>query len=252
MDLIPLLDQFARDINPPRGDEQQRHVSDLCGCDRATWARMHGWLSAFDPDTLRKFGIGFHVEGHIVSAIGRSRPDLILGARVVMRVGIDGIEGCVVSEEYQPHPWEIVGHPDGILDDAIIECKSTEFMVDRNNGYARIVPLTVADLQWHYRIQAGAYALALGKPRCVVIIVCRASGQISAISFNPKLYETEIIERMHDVLAISEEEPQPTLHRTTINAKTGKSWLCKYCLYEACELNTHQPVKIEGREVIEL
>lgn len=255
MDVIASLDEFIRDVHPPRGDEHLRHVSDLAGCDRETWARFKGMLRPHDADTLRKFALGFDVENAILTAIGRTHPDLILGARVALSIGLDGIEGAIVDDAYQPRPDELVGHPDGILDGTILEIKSTEFMTERTPPYHRIVPLSADDMQHHYAIQAGAYALALGKQRVIVIIQCRASGIVSAISFDPRKYEDEIMERIRDVTAISlDEKPQPKLHLSTINAKTGQSWLCKYCRIPkaACELNRYEPLVIEGREVIEI
>lgn len=259
MDVIALLDQFARDSNPPRGDEQLRHVSDLAGCDRATWARFRNLLGGYDADTLRKFGMGFDVENRVLTAIGRYAPDLVLGANVAMSIGFDGIEGRIVGDDYAPRSDEIVGHPDGILDGAIIECKSTEFMTDRQS-YTRIVPVTREQLQHHYKLQSGAYALALGKLRAVVIIQCRASGAITAISFDPREFEAEITQRIRAVLAISAggNMPEPTLHPSTLN-KAGQSWLCKYCLFPrprngqpGCILNRHAPPEVAGRESIDL
>lgn len=259
MNVIALLDQFARDSNPARGDEHLRHVSDLAGCDRATWARFHKLLVDHDPDTLRKFGMGFDVESRILTPLAKHCPDLVMGANVAMSIGFDGIEGRIVPDDYVPRIDEIVGHPDGILDGAIIECKSTEFMVNRQD-YSRIVPVTGKELAHHYKIQSGAYALALGKPRAVVIIQCRASGIITAISFNPKDCEKEITERMRAVLAIRAEAPmpKPTLHESTFNKKTKQSWLCKYCLFlkprngeRGCDLNRYAPVEVAGREPID-
>jgi len=251
-----LLDQFARDLNPSRGDEHHYHVSDLSGCDRATWARFNGLLREYDADTYRKFLDGHDIENRHLAAIARSRPDLLLGMRVALRLDFGFIEGKYVDEAYEPKPGEIIGHPDGVLEDAVIECKSTEFKTDRNNGWARIVPVTPKELQWHYAIQAATYALALDKPKAIVIIECRASGKITGISFNPKDYADEIKTRIRILLGIQKNSPKPgpRLHIDTINQRTGQSWLCKNCLIPKteCDLNRYVVPEVEGRERIEL
>lgn len=238
-------------MHPPRGDEGDRHVADLAGCDRETWARFAGLLDPHDPDTLRKFADGHDIENRMLTAIGRHRTDLVLGARVAFSIGFDGIEGRLVDDDYTPGPGEFIGHPDGVLDDMIIECKSTEFMVNRSAGFSRIVPTTAKELQHHYKIQAGAYALALGKKRAIVIIECRASGMTTAISFKPELYADEIKQRMRAVLDIGDDEPEPTLHESTFN-KSGQSWLCKYCRFAGCEHNRRAVPEVQGRESIQL
>jgi len=255
LELIALLDQFARDLNPSRGDEQYYHVSDLSGCDRATWARFRGLLRDHDADTYRKFLDGHDIENRHLAAIARVRPDLALGLRVAMRYEFGFIEGKIVDEAYEPKPGEILGHPDGVLEDAVIECKSTEFMTDRAT-WARIVPITPEQLAWHYKMQAGAYALALNKPKAIVIIECRASGKITGISFNPREMENEIKTRIRMLLGVHKDAPKPSprLHIDTINTKTGQSWLCKYCLIpkEHCNLNRYALPTVENRELIQI
>lgn len=256
MELTDVLDQFIRDMNPPRGDEHVPHVADLSGCDRATGARYQGLLAPFDADTLRKFKMGNDIENDVLTAIGRHRPDLILGMRVAISIGLDGVEGHIVDDDYVPRPDEIVGHPDGVLPELLLEVKSTEFMSERTPPYQRIVPVSVKELQHHFQVQAGAYALGLGIKRAVVIIQCRASGIESGISFDPRTMETEICDRIRAVLAIKRNGtlPEPTLHASTINAKTGLSWLCKHCLVpkEHCKLNVRNPQVVFGRESIEI
>lgn len=256
MELSAVLDQFIRDINPPRGDEHVPHVADLSGCDRAIGARYRDLLEPFDADTLRKFKTGHDIENDVLTAIGRQRPDLVLGMRVAISIGLDGVEGHIVDDDYVPRPDEIVGHPDGVLPEFVIEVKSTDLLTERTPPYQRIVPVTVEDLQHHFMVQAGAYALGLGITRALVIIQCRGSGIESGISFDPRTLENEICARIRAVLAITHEGPLPkaSLPFDTINAKTGKSWLCKHCLVPKahCELNTRSPQIVFGREVIEI
>jgi hypothetical protein len=237
VEIARALDAFARDLNPPRGDENLLHVSDLAGCDLATWQRWHGNAAdVHDPDTLRKFFLGFAVEDHVLTGIGRETP-IDLGVRVALWLDFEGIVGKLVPEDYVPGPREFIGHPDGVTADAVLEVKSTEFFTQRVPPFARIVPQTEDDLAHHYRIQASAYALALGKPRAIVIVLCRASGIVTSIAFDPQRYVDEIEGRMRALLdaRAAATPPHPTLHASTLNKK-GESWLCKYCAYTACSL----------------
>lgn len=131
---------------PERGDEHLPHISDLYACDRATWARRAGKAKAtFDDRTLLKFAMGHAVERIVAEALH-----------------LNG------SGNVECHLGEMVGHADGILENEVLEIKSTSFL----RGQVPTEP------QEHYQIQALGYATALGRRYSRIFVVCRESGKV--------------------------------------------------------------------------
>jgi len=199
------------------------------GCDRATWARMQDkgpWVP-FGADRLRTFTFGFCAEDFVIDAIRQHTP-IEEGVQVTL-------EGF------------LVGHPDGVTEDEIIEVKTTEFLMDRQT-WTRIVPRHPDDLSLHYRVQAAAYAIALGKHTCIVVAICRASGQMAVVEFNPEDYRVAVMQRVNRLRRLKmqmdinpDAMPEPHLELSTIN-KRGESWLCKHCAFTGCPKNRN-PLK---------
>lgn len=259
-DLLSLLDVRTLDDCQPRGDERFHHVAHLSGCAREVWAGFKFLLTPFDADTARKFEEGHDIENRIVGKLLRDYPDLQLGVKLVAWVNLEGvIEGRLVDEDYEPRPYEFVGHPDAVADDAVIEIKSTEFLLDRST-WERIVPTQPEHLQWHYKMQVAAYALALCRPRCIVIQQCRVSGLQSVIEFEAATMRADVMDRMREMIKVTPNSPMPapTLHESTVNAKTKLSWLCKYCRFartpawDGCEFNRKVKTEVAGRMVVNL
>lgn len=259
-DLQSLLDARTLEDCKPRGDERFHHLGRIAGCVREEWAGFKFLLTPFDAETARKFEEGHDIENRIVTKLLRDYPDLQLGVKLVAWVNLEGlIEGRLVDEDYEPRPYEFVGHPDGVTDDAVIEIKSTEFLLDRST-WERIVPTQPDDLQWHYKMQVSAYALALCRPRAIVIQQCRVSGLQSTIEFDPATMRADVIARMRAFVRVTADSPMPapTLHESTVNAKTKLSWLCKYCRFaktpawDGCEFNRATKQIVTGRMVVNL
>src|SRR6516165_6413019 len=148
------------------------------GCDREIWARItdQGPMLSFGPERLRTFLFGFRAEDFVLDAIRQHTP-VEEGVRAVL----DNF---------------LVGHPDGVTDDAVLEVKTTEFLLDRAT-WQRIVPRTAADLQLHYCVQTAAYCLALKKPKGFVIVICRATGLMAVIEINPMDYYEAVYKRLN-------------------------------------------------------
>ena len=223
------LDDHAAATRDIRGDEDQFHVSDLTGCTRAIWARLtNKTLLPFSGDRLRTFLFGFRAEDFVIDAIRQITPVE------------EGVEALL--DRF------LIGHPDGVTDEAVLEVKSTEFLVDRQT-WQRIVPRLETDLPMHYRIQASAYAIALDKPKAFVIVVCRATGMLAVIEIHPEKYRATINDHLKRLRGLrlnlelgDHEMPEPYLPADTINKRTGESWMCKYCSFAACEKNRN-PLK---------
>ena len=238
--LADAIDEYTLLLFPPRGDERHAHVKDIGSCDRQTWARRQGNEEKFDADTLRKFVLGFACEDYALAAAA-SRQTVTTGVRLAMRPGFEGVVGRIVGADYIPTEFELVGHPDGVLDDAVVEVKSTEFLTSRNPPYERIIPTleTVVAKQFHYVLQTAAYALALNKRWGVLIIVCRASGKKTVLRLDPLQFERDVLSRMVEVLAYTgRDRPMPPAQPPafSFNGK-GVSWMCKHCRFFDCEKN---------------
>jgi hypothetical protein len=258
-DLLSLLDARTLDDCQPRGDELAHHVAHLSGCDREKYGGYKGWLVPFDADTARKFEMGIDIENRIIAKLIRDYPDIQLGLRVALWLGLESeIEGKIVTDDYKPRPYEIIGHPDGVTDDAVIEVKSTEFLIAPKT-WERIVPTQPEQLPWGYKMQAAAYAIALCRTRAIIIQQCRVSGKESVIEFDPRSMLADLKARIRATIKITPSGalPEPTLHESTINAK-GLSWLCKYCRFtktpahEGCKFNRAVKTEVAGRMLVEL
>lgn len=224
-----LIDQHSEATRDERGDEDSLHVSDLMGCDREIWARVQGKgpMLPFGPERLRTFLFGFSAEDFVIDAIRQHTP-----VDEDVRVEFEGF---------------LIGHPDGVTEDAVLEVKTTEFLVDRKT-WQRIVPRVEADLALHYRIQTASYALALRKKRAFVIVICRATGLMAVIEIHPEMYRDMImqrVERLRNLQRFMEFAPDVMpdyyLDPSTMNAK-GESWKCKYCAFAGCPKNRN-PLK---------
>lgn len=156
---------------PERGDEHLPHISDLYGCDRATWARRNGKTLAKPSDELRlKWAMGKDVERLVAKSLG-----LESSGDIILRIG------------------EMIGHADHDDGEEVLEVKSTWF----KGG----VPKKPDE---HYEIQALGYAVGLGRKRARIFIVCRASGRKAEFELDvtPER-ETWIRNRAAEVIAVT-------------------------------------------------
>lgn len=210
-DFAAVVDHELRK-RPERGDEASAHISDLYGCDLATWARRRGEPQLpFSPQTLVKFQMGRDVEDAIAKGITMSYPgDSERDTEVAW-----ALEGGVM-----------VGHIDIDLpgEDAIIEVKSTVF-------YGKTPPENPSE---HYIEQAAGYAVALGRKRFAIVVVCRSTGNIRTWWYDTADYALETRARALEVL----EATDPTVPFAPA-ANPRQKWACSYCNYGACPKNTN-------------
>jgi hypothetical protein len=240
------LDRHAIETTPARGDEHALHVADITGCDRATYARIvFGDQEPVDRHTAYKFELGNQTEAY-AKAAHRHR-NWQMHSKVVMYLDWDGLHGRFASEDEIPDPdtGMILGHPDAVATDAVIEFKSTEFFQIPHPPWSRKVPQTEDEIPVQYRLQCAAYALALGKTQCLLAVFCRASGLEYYITFDPEHYRKRIEDRIPQMLNAmrSPSLPLPQLPDWSIN-KRGTSWLCRYCRFAGCQANVNPYVTV--------
>jgi hypothetical protein len=139
--MIDLTTVLFEQRRKPRGDEAALHVSDLYGCDRASWYRRRGEKPLpFTPERLALFAQGFSYE--------RGVAQTLIDAGEAVRTGVE--------------VWldDFVGHTDIVLDEhrVVVDTKLTELRKPK----AHVSP--------HYAVQVAAYAMALGCDDAIVLV----------------------------------------------------------------------------------
>ena len=228
LDIGEILDAALR-AKPPRGDEAYAHVSDLYGCDLATWARRSGLPELpFLPQTLVKFELGHAVEAFVADAIAAQYPRAIRNERL----GWDPVTGACapLGEDEAPPPGWLVGHTDLDLPDGpLLEIKSTVFWGGKEPQ----------DAQRHYVEQTAGCATARRKATFGIIEVDRSSGKVVPFWFDAADYREWARERAIEVLHAT----NPTNAAPAPAPRTD--WACKTCRYAACSQNRN-PARLDA------
>ncbi|SRR5258708_243255 len=204
------------------------HVSDLADCSRAVWAKRNGKaMEPFDDSTRRKFDMGIDMEERVGKAL-------------------DLLEGHEVERQHVHHLGDAEGHSDFLVRHKtepkrsfVVEVKTTTFYPKMVAGKRTRVEPKADEVQWHYRIQAAAYALECGFPRFCVVIVCRESGMMAEYWYETADYANYVVDALAEKTALTQVGgPMPPAEppKESYNYK-GESWRCKYCSYSACEKN---------------
>jgi hypothetical protein len=213
---------------PNRGDESELHVSDLSDCARAVWARRNGKiLLQNNEDTLRKFEMGFDVEDRVGSVLD-TLEDYTIERGVVHRLG-----------EAKGHSDFVARHKTDASQDFVCEVKSTTFYPKQVNGKRIRVEPKRSEVQWHYRVQATAYAIEQNIGKVCIVIVCRESGMMGEYWFTTDDLADVVgreLEEKAKLTAIGAPMPPPAPPVESYNWK-GESWRCKFCKFSACEEN---------------
>jgi len=220
-------------------DNTALHVSDLSDCSRAVWAKRNGQaLEPFNDDTRRKFDMGIDLE----ERVGRA---------------LDLLEDYVIVRQYEHHLGVAIGHSDFICrhktnpkHSFVVEVKSTTFYPKLVNGKRFRVPPKKDEVQWHYRLQAAAYALEQKFTKFVLVIICRESGMLAEHWYDTKDYEDAILAALDEktgLTAVGDPMPAAEPPAYAYNAK-GKNWRCSYCTFSTCEKNEN-PAALDMIEV---
>ena len=130
-----------------RDDEEKPHISDLYGCDRATWYRRNGYKpEPFTAEKLAQFAIGLGYEMEVGDTLAAAGYTVTIGDTVEY-LGLTGHPDIVVWDNEKPETRKL-----------LIEVKTTDLQKPKD---------TVSP---HYAVQAAAYALALNIPDAVVLV----------------------------------------------------------------------------------
>lgn len=216
-------------------DNTVLHVSDLADCSRAVWAKRNGKaLEPFNDDTIRKFHMGLDIEERV-------------GKSLAM------LENFEVERQYVHRLGATIGHSDFLARcktdpnrSFVLEIKSTTFYPKLVNGKRTRVAPKESEVQWHYRLQAAAYAMSVDFSRFCIFIVCRESGMVAECWYKTEDYRDAVTTALEEKVALTGiGDPMPPAEPPieTYNAK-GVSWRCNYCSFSACEKNEN-PAALE-------
>ena len=227
-DLRAVIEAHLQTLMTERGDEHLCHVSDVFGCDFASWSRRQpGFKPALrDSKACLKMQLGNDIERYVCDALQLHyeaqgyvvRRDYALAWNP--KLG----QGCAVhARTEEPFPAfadtrdSIFGHVDLFADRGhriVIECKSTSYL----RGKVPDAP------QQHYVEQTATYAIALGATQAGIIIVCRESGRIAGpFWLDLDALEAQTIARAKEVIERTNPEAFPP------EAQPRYSWQPKYC-----------------------
>ena len=159
-----------------RDDEEQPHISDLYGCDRATWYRRNGYKpEPFTAEKLAQFAIGLGYEMEVGDTLAAAGYTVTIGDTVEY-LGLTGHPDIVVWDKDQPETRKL-----------LIEVKTTDLQKPKD---------TVSP---HYAVQAAAYALALNISDAVVLVKHAKTHIETQYYLKPEGYRAMIEERAHEI-----------------------------------------------------
>ena len=134
LDMIDLTRVLYEQRSIQRDDEEQPHISDLYGCDRATWYRRNGYKpEPFTAEKLAQFAIGLGYEMEVGDTLAAAGYTVTCGEQVEY-LGLVGHPDIVVWDKDLPETRNL-----------LIEVKTTDLQK----------PKTSVSL--HYAVQAAAY-----------------------------------------------------------------------------------------------
>lgn len=209
-----LWSRFFASHGEPRGDEGVLHLSDLAGCDYATYLRMRGDEQLPpDADTVGAWFLGHAVEGYLTEMLA----PLVADGWSVRRWSAD--DDATVE-------WNgMVGHPD--------------FVLEKGNARVYLDPTTTkartTEMRDSHAIKTAANALALEAQWGAEIVVRLAFGKVVEAQWHwvdPEDYRERIEARTAALHAIEAGEVP------AMAPPDGEEWRCKkYCDAATCPLN---------------
>lgn len=226
--LLHLDDILFTQRAKPRGDELEAHVSDLYGCDRATWYRRRGEKPLpFTHEKLALFAIGRGYEAIIANDLKAA--------------------GFAIDRDVRVTVFGLIGHVDIVVDDAhVIEVKTTGLRLPK--------PF----VSTHYAVQVAGYAIGRGQPGGIVWVYHKGSDietqyvvVLDALAHDASGASFDLASQWHGASwrSIIEERARE-VHELTADtqrippADPGElsPWGCKYCDWAQCERNPkHDP-----------
>ena len=214
-------------------DDAGLHVSDLALCKRQVWARRNHLTETFiDLDNYIQMQLGLKYE----------------------QIVCDALDAAGVKYEYQVpvkdplFGHKLIGTADFVFEDCVLDTKTTTFWsgyVGKGDAKKKTTKIP-EEPKMSYRIQATAYAIALGKPRYGLQVVCRASGKRVTFWYETAGLASVIGKAVVDMETTTTSDPEPVDAKPPwyTEAADGTSWQCAYCPYAACESNRNESLQV--------
>lgn len=213
-------------------DAAALHVSDLALCKRQVWARRNGLTQRYsDLDNYLQMSLGLKYEGILCDALD------VVGIPYQYQVPITKpIFG-----------FDFVGTADFVFEDSVLDTKTTVFWqgyVGRAGEKKRVTKVP-EEPKMSYRIQVTAYAVALGKPRYGIQVVCRGTGKRASFWYDTAGLAQTVGKAALDMQTTGTSDPEPVEARPPwyTCGDDGSSWQCKFCAHGACELNQNEALQ---------
>jgi hypothetical protein len=197
-------------------DDEALHVSDLALCKRQVWARRNQLTESYiNLDNWVQMNLGLKYE----------------------RLLCEALDAAGIPYEYQVSITDplfghaVIGTADFVFEDCVLDTKTTVFWsgyVGKGDAKKKQTKIP-EEPKMSYRITTAAYAVALGKSRYGIQVVCRSSGK-----------------PVVDMETTTASDPEPIEAKPpwyTENAD-GLSWQCAYCPYAVCESNRNESLQV--------
>jgi len=209
-----LTDILFAERSKPRGDEAAAHIGDLYKCLRAVWYRRNGFEEeAPDRELLAKFQIGHDYEHGVAATLRAAGHDVVEGAEVEF-LGLKGHPDLIVGEIENvgwKSDWQY-----------LIETKTTDARKPKD------------EVQPHHRVQAAAYALALGLSEAVVLVKHAGSHVETEYWIQPEASRALIERKAAEIHAqTGPGAPMPPAVPSDVPPYDE----CQYCRFRQCERN---------------
>jgi hypothetical protein len=214
-------------------DDGALHVSDLALCKRQVWARRNHLTEGYiDLDNWIQMNLGLKYERLLCEAL-----DV---------VGIPYEYQVPVTDPLFGH--KIIGTADFVFEDCVLDTKTTVFWSGyMGKGDAKKKQTKVPEEpKMSYRITTAAYAVALGKPRYGIQVVCRSSGKRATFWYDTSDMASIVGKAVVDMETTTDCDPEPVEAKPPWYTEDadGKSWQCAYCPYAACESNRNEALQV--------
>ncbi|WP_457628128.1 CRISPR-associated protein Cas4 [Persephonella sp.] len=192
-------------------------VSELGGCPLAPALRLKGYKPRIDEKTLLTLELGNGVH---------------LNMQDILKDELEYVE-----QEIYDHELKIVGHPDGVIKDTIVEFKTISPWALKK---AEVLPYP------HHIFQLTGYMYLLRKEKGLIVYIEKSTGEIYEYPVQLTDEDIKILKAKVNLIYVLSQQDMETLNLLDKETLDVKDWQCKYCFYKH-----HCPVNNKGGENIE-
>ena len=194
-------------------------VSELGGCPLAPALRLKGYSPEIDEKTLLILELGNSVH---------------LNMQEILKDELKYVE-----HEIFDHELKIVGHPDGVINDTVVEFKTISPWALKK---AEVLPYP------HHIFQLLGYMYLLRKDKGLIAYIDKSSGEIYEYPVQLTDEDIEILKNKVNLIYALSQQSTETLSLLDKETLDVKDWQCKYCFYKHyCPVNNKGGVDVEHK-----